>query len=214
MSFLILQDQEKVSRISRLIIAGNSIGKTKVLDNGSGKKSTDRKKYGYDSTTYNAEPTLALDSILSTLCATIPVSIMPGPDDPASVALPQQPIHQALFDKTKAFVPSTFECVTNPSWWDIDGVTIFGTSGQNIDDVYRYVENDHIDGGRVGLMERMLRWRHCAPTAPDTLCISPRKRHLFRVLPVSGSRSLCIRRNATYFLCRKSTSVLVSANAR
>jgi DNA polymerase delta subunit 2 len=100
---------------------------------------------------------------------------MPGPNDPASVALPQQPIHIALFDKAKSFVPSTLESVTNPCWWDIDGIKVFGTSGQAIDDVYRYVDDDHIDGGRVGLLEKMLRWRHSAPTAPDTLCISPSK---------------------------------------
>jgi DNA polymerase delta subunit 2 len=95
---------------------------------------------------------------------------MPGINDPASVALPQQPIHLALFDKAKAFVPSTLESVTNPCWWDIDGVKVFGSSGQNIDDVYRYVDDAHIESGRIGLLEKMLRWRHCAPTAPDTLC--------------------------------------------
>lgn len=159
-----------MSRISRLILAGNSLAKPKVIDHTTSKKPTDRKKYGYDSTTYAASRTAALDSLLTTLCSTIPVSIMPGPNDPAGVALPQQPIHIALFDTAKAFVPSALETVTNPSWWDIDGVKIFGSSGQCVDDIYKYVEDNHIDGGRIGLLEKMLRWRHCAPTAPDTLC--------------------------------------------
>jgi len=177
-----------VSRISRLILAGDSLAKPKPDDTIVPKKSTDRKKYGYDSATYTASPTLALDSLLTNLCSTIPVSIMPGPNDPASVALPQQPIHQALFDKAKAFIPATLECVTNPSWWDIDGIKVFGSSGQGIDDVYRYVDDDHIEGGRIGLMEGMLRWRHCAPTAPDTLCIhDPLIESDFRVLSVPGS---------------------------
>jgi DNA polymerase delta subunit 2 len=95
---------------------------------------------------------------------------MPGANDPANVALPQQPIHVALFERTKAYIPSMFECVTNPAWWDVDGVRIFGTSGQNLEDIYMYAEEDHVEGGRVALLEKMLRWRHCAPTAPDTLC--------------------------------------------
>lgn len=169
---LTAQDQQRVSRISRFILAGSSLAKPKVIEQTAPKKSNDRKKYGYDSATYTASPTLALDSFLTTLCSTIPVSIMPGLNDPASVALPQQPIHLALFDKAKAFVPSTLESVTNPCWWEIDGVKIFGSSGQNLDDVHKYVDDDHIEGGRVGLLEKMLRWRHCAPTAPDTLCMS------------------------------------------
>src|SRR5262249_24515767 len=110
--------------------------------------------------------------LLTTLCATIPTSIMPGPHDPTSVALPQQPIHTGLLEKAKAFTPNTLESVTNPCWWDVDGVKIFGTSGQNVDHVYKYVDDDHIEGGRIALLEKMLRWRHCAPTAPDTLCTS------------------------------------------
>lgn len=50
---------------------------------------------------------------------------------------------------------------------------MFGSSGQGIDDVYRYVNDDHVEGGRIALMESMLRWRHVAPTAPDTLCNAP-----------------------------------------
>ena len=165
-------EQSRVSRISRLILAGNSVGKPKTNGQTAPKKSTDRKKYGYDSAAYIATPMVALDFFLTTLCSTIPVSIMPGPHDPASVALPQQPIHVALFDTAKAFDPSMLESVTNPSWWEVDGVRVFGSGGQGLDDVYKYVDDNHVEGGRVGLLEKMLRWRHCAPTAPDTLCIA------------------------------------------
>jgi DNA polymerase delta subunit 2 len=42
-----------------------------------------------------------------------------------------------------------------------------GTSGQNIDDLNKYSHaNDQLD-----FMERTLKWRHIAPTAPDTLGI-------------------------------------------
>jgi hypothetical protein len=35
--------------------------------------------------------------IMTELAAALPVDIMPGPDDPANVSLPQQPLHQCLF---------------------------------------------------------------------------------------------------------------------
>jgi len=40
-----------------------------------------------------------------------------------------------------------------------------GTSGQNIDDLYKY--SDAKD--KLEFMERTLRWRHLAPTAPNSL---------------------------------------------
>lgn len=40
-----------------------------------------------------------------------------------------------------------------------------GTSGQNIDDLEKY--SDAKD--RLEFVERTLRWRHLAPTAPNTL---------------------------------------------
>lgn len=40
-----------------------------------------------------------------------------------------------------------------------------GTSGQNIDDLDKYSEAKD----KLQFMERTLRWRHLAPTAPNTL---------------------------------------------
>lgn len=52
--------------------------------------------------------------------------------------------------------------------WHYDVFLVFrflGTSGQNIDDLEKYSEaKDKLD-----FMERTLRWRHIAPTAPNTL---------------------------------------------
>lgn len=41
-----------------------------------------------------------------------------------------------------------------------------GTSGQTIDDIYQYLE----DNDRLGMARHTLEWNHLAPTAPDTLC--------------------------------------------
>lgn len=64
---------------------------------------------------------------------------------------------------------STFQSVTNPHEFELDGVRFLGTSGQPIDDLAKYSEGDD----RLDLMERTLAWRHLAPTAPDTLGCYP-----------------------------------------
>ena len=43
-----------------------------------------------------------------------------------------------------------------------------GTSGQNIDDLEKYSEAKD----KLEFVERTLRWRHLAPTTPNTLGIS------------------------------------------
>ncbi|CAG8770950.1 10224_t:CDS:2, partial [Acaulospora morrowiae] len=59
--------------------------------------------------------------------------------------------------------------VTNPYWCELDGVVFLGTSGQTIDDIYKYVNSED----RLKFAERTLHWRHIAPTAPDTLWCYP-----------------------------------------
>lgn len=168
--------------ITRLIIAGNSlaeaaplIGRDEVL---SSKKAS--KKYGYDSSAYNPAPIEYLDHFLATLLPTIPITLMPGASDPANVSIPQQPIHGALLPHSRAYSavpgptaeaaePGWFDSTTNPWEGEVQGWRMLGMSGQPVDDIFKYVEADD----RIEMMERMLRWRCCAPTAPDTLCTFP-----------------------------------------
>jgi len=170
--------QTDVSRISRLIIAGNSISEGSPLlahDELDAKKLS--KKYGYDSTTYNAAPTQHFDEFLATLLPSIPITLLPGEDDPANVSLPQQPIHPAMFPRSRNYIadmgstePGWFDSVTNPWEGDVDGWRLMGNGGQPIDDIFKYVEGDE----RLDMIENVLRWRCGAPTAPDTLCESTR----------------------------------------
>ena len=177
-------EQRQVSNISRLIIAGNSISTVdaKLEEEAADKKGS--KKYGYDASTYNPLPSQLLDEFLAQILPSIPVTLMPGASDPANSSYPQQPIHNAMFPsarmfageptqipaaaktKTAAQSPAWFDTVTNPWCAEIDGWRVLGTGGQNVDDVFKYVESDD----RLGMMEAMCRWRCCAPTAPDTLC--------------------------------------------
>jgi DNA polymerase delta subunit 2 len=186
------------SGIKRLIIAGNSIGISTVLDapstqtGAAGKKMAQAKKYGYDASAYNASPITQLDSFLAELLPSIPITIMPGETDPANFALPQQPIHRAMFPRSRAYCapppsgeekaePGWFDSVTNPWEGDVEGWRLWGSSGQNVDDVLRYLnfadEDGNIDTNgdaeeRLRIMEAMLRWRCGVPTAPDTICKS------------------------------------------
>ncbi|RDL41214.1 uncharacterized protein BP5553_01193 [Venustampulla echinocandica] len=175
--------QESISQIARLIIAGNSIAldpEAVSHDTTSNARKTVHKKYGYDSSAYNPTPTAHLDNFLTGLLPSIPVTLIPGATDPANVSLPQQPIHQAMFPQSRVYgasplqegeskQPAWFDTVTNPWDGEIEGWKVLGTGGQNVDDVFKYVESED----RLGMMEAMCRWRCCAPTAPDTLWSYP-----------------------------------------
>ncbi|GBB88103.1 hypothetical protein RclHR1_14620003 [Rhizophagus clarus] len=158
------EQQNISSKIARIIIAGNSLATVKMVPD-----ERKQKKYGYDNSLYDAEPLNKLDNFLEKLCSLLPVHIMPGQNDPADSTLPQQPILSNLLPK--AGKNPNFHSATNPYWCKFDDVTFLGTSGQNVDDIYKYIEIED----RLILAERTLHWRHMAPTAPDTLWCYPFK---------------------------------------
>jgi DNA polymerase delta subunit 2 len=186
------------SRITRLIIAGNSLGASVTTDAAAGSdknaaaKKAAPKKYGYDASAYNASPITQLDNFLAEILPSIPVTLMPGDKDPANFSLPQQGIHRAMFPQARAYsAPPArgedkpeagwFDSVTNPWEGDVEGWRVWGCSGQNVDDVLRYLNFESTELGldgetddsesRVRVMEAMLRWRCGVPTAPDTICM-------------------------------------------
>jgi DNA polymerase delta subunit 2 len=185
------------SKITRLIIAGNSLGASVTTEAASAgsdaaaKKKLAQKKYGYDASAYNASPITRLDNFLAELLPSIPVTLMPGDKDPANFSLPQQGIHRAMFPHSRAYCapppsgedkqePGWFDSVTNPWEGDVEGWRVWGCSGQNVDDVLRYLEFPSEDSSlgterddsdaRLQIMDAMLRWRCGVPTAPDTIC--------------------------------------------
>lgn len=166
--------QGEVSHISRLIIAGNSISTTAAATvPESAAPIDDKKKYGYDAASYNPLPSQLFDDFVAEILPSMPVTLLPGAEDPANASYPQQPIHTAMFPKARVFGPEPgqkkegwFDVVTNPWEAEVEGWRVLGTGGQNLDDVFKYLESDD----RLGMMEAMCRWRCSAPTAPDTLC--------------------------------------------
>lgn len=176
------QDQSETSTISRLIIAGNSLSEGNPIPSreavaAAALKNKGHKKYGYDSSSYNAAPTERLDALISTLLPSIPITLIPGDSDPTSTSLPQPPIHAAMFPHSRPYMarPNTaseeswFDSTTNPAEFDLDGWRFLGTGGQPVNDVYKYVSGEE----RLEMMEAMLRWRLTAPTAPDTMWCYP-----------------------------------------
>jgi DNA polymerase delta subunit 2 len=195
------------AQITRLIIAGNSLGSgaaahpsgSETPENGSSlkKKRQAPKKYGYDASSYNPSPVNSLDTFLAEILPSIPVTLMPGENDPANFSIPQQEIHRAMLPRARAYCsavrpevdnsptdivePGWLDNVTNPWEGDVEGWRFWGCSGQNVDDILRYMdlgaeENGNGEEGdgdvRLRVMEAMLRWRCAVPTAPDTLCTS------------------------------------------
>ncbi|KAJ0984786.1 hypothetical protein J5N97_003142 [Dioscorea zingiberensis] len=152
-------EQNIASQIVRLVIAGNSVEISQGLLAGQTLASKDQLQL--------SEPIKELDILLTQLAAAMPLDIMPGPKDPANFSLPQQPLNRCLFPGASVY--NTFISCTNPHHFELDGIQFIGTSGQNIDDLDKYSEARD----KVEFMERTLRWRHLAPTAPNTLGCYP-----------------------------------------
>lgn len=159
-------DRSSASNIVAAVIAGNSLAPPTRTE-----EEDKPKRYGQDQPTFSSAPTLALDQLLTDLCSTMPVHLLPGERDPASTAVPQQPIHFALLPRAGRF--DSLHRHTNPAWVSIGDRNLLGTSGQNIDDIFKYV--DETDDARIEMALRTLEWGHLAPTAPDTLWCYPFK---------------------------------------
>ncbi|CDR99417.1 hypothetical protein [Sporisorium scitamineum] len=158
-------DRISSSNIVAAVIAGNSLAPPT-------RNEEDKpKRYGQDQPIYSSAPTQALDQLLTDLCSSMPVHLLPGERDPASVAVPQQPIHFALLPRSGRF--DSLQRHTNPAWIPLGERKLLATSGQNIDDIFKYV--DETDDARIEMAMRTLEWGHVAPTAPDTLWCYPFK---------------------------------------
>jgi DNA polymerase delta subunit 2 len=124
----------------------------------------------------------------------VPVDVMPGPEDPSNYTLPQQPLHHCLLPRAARY--STVRLVTNPFEAWVGRRLLLGCSGQTIEDMLKYTrvetgpegegngvtEADAMEVDAASrpavdpvhrLLEDTLRWRHMAPTAPDTLPCYP-----------------------------------------
>jgi len=156
--------QALASRITRLVVAGG------LLAPKAGTAGHLAQPTSYASVKEQAQaldPLQDLDALLSELCETVDVDVMPGVADPTNYSLPQQPLHRCLLPQSATL--STFRRCTNPHAFEVDGVHFLGTSGQNVEDVMMYSTHER----PAEILELMLRWRHLIPTAPDSLSTYP-----------------------------------------
>ncbi|KAJ7734948.1 DNA polymerase alpha/epsilon subunit B-domain-containing protein [Mycena maculata] len=175
-------NQISAAQISRLIIAGDSLAPVvmAVKDEGLDEKERKGRRYGYDATTFSPHPTLNLAAHLLDVARTMPIHLLPGETDPSGVILPQQPFPRAMLGAVSSY--GSFTCETNPTYLRIVSGseaetsntvtrTLLVNSGQPLNDMFKYVASP--PATPLSLLESTLRWRHMAPTAPDTLWCHP-----------------------------------------
>lgn len=113
-------------------------------------------------------PLLELDAFLTQLSASVSVDLVPGESDPSNFSIPQQPMHRCLFPSASTY--STFNSITNPcEIKTTEGHAILVSGGQSSSDLLRVSESERYADN----LEKLLRWRHLSPTAPDTLACYP-----------------------------------------
>ncbi|RKP10662.1 DNA polymerase alpha/epsilon subunit B-domain-containing protein [Thamnocephalis sphaerospora] len=133
-----LLDQEEEADIVRVIFAGNTFSPLEVETDTRHSRRGGRNAPATAST----EPTAAqhADAFLLDVCSSLDVDLMPGELDPATHALPQQPILPMLLPHSSQC--SSLNTVTNPYWGNIAGNVVLGNSGQSLDDLIKYVDTE------------------------------------------------------------------------
>jgi DNA polymerase delta subunit 2 len=157
-------EQLSSSQISRLIIAGNSFS---PLDDGHLAR-----KMGTDSVnTFTPHPTQTLSSHLQDIAQVMPIHLLPGDSDPSGTIIPQQPLPRGMFPGASSY--ASFTCETNPTYIRLDPLerSLLVNSGQPLNDMFKYLPSP--PHTRLDILESTLKWRHIAPTAPDTLWCHP-----------------------------------------
>ena len=157
------EEQGEVAHVGRLVIAGDSLSDLT-------REKEEQNKALY-LTVGSAAGSIAavrqLDDLLVQAALTMAVDLMPGPQDPATCVLPQQPLHRLMFPQAGRL--PTLQSVTNPYAFVMAGRMIVVTSGQAVADILRNSELP----GPLEALEKCLIWGHLAPTTPDTLGLFP-----------------------------------------
>ncbi|KAF4681951.1 DNA polymerase delta subunit 2 [Perkinsus olseni] len=104
---------------------------------------------------------------LAQVARSVPVTILPGSQDPANFALPQQPLHSALFPESRKVKDLTAE--TNPARFQVGDCVFLGSTGACVKEVTQYsTSTDVLDALELTAGSRVI-----APTAPDTIACYP-----------------------------------------
>ncbi|KAK0228301.1 DNA polymerase alpha/epsilon subunit B-domain-containing protein [Armillaria fumosa] len=172
-----IEDQGSAARISRLVIAGNSLAAVVIPVKGEPQEGDEKKsrgKYNYDTTTFSPHPTQTLAGHLYDIGRVMPIHVLPGEADPSGTILPQQALPRGMLGRVGSL--GSLECETNPTYIRIGGSkgvarTMLVNSGQPLNDMFKYLACP--PSTRLSILASTLSWRHMAPTAPDTLWCHP-----------------------------------------
>ncbi|KAG8711180.1 hypothetical protein FRC09_020743 [Ceratobasidium sp. 395] len=147
-------DRALAQRVSRVVIAGNSLTAPPVEDE------RDSSRVSVSASTSMRQAVESLSDTLQEIART---------NDPTGAALPQQPMPGWIFRLDASEGSDAISMESNPTWIHSSGRSVLVHSGQPIDDIYLHtVETD-----RMVMACNTLKWRHIAPTAPDTLWSYP-----------------------------------------
>ena len=164
-------DDEFVSKISRVLVVGNSIKKKNMNKDTDGDENEEGKQNEtIVSRLRGVQPLEQLDLVLSQILSSVPLDLIPGENDPTNFVLPQQPLHPCLLPESARY--TSFRTTTNPYHSEIGKVSFLGTSGQNIRDIMRCTLRKSLKTP-CDALEMIVRFCHLAPTAPDTLGCFP-----------------------------------------
>ncbi|CAE6434858.1 unnamed protein product [Rhizoctonia solani] len=159
------RDRELARRVSRVVVAGDSLAAPLIEDE------RDSSKVSSSANTSLRQAVISLGETLQEIARTVPVHVLPGASDPTGTALPQQPMPSWIFNPQGQLGGGSeaLYMESNPTWVHSNGRGILVHSGQPLNDIYMHsVEDD-----RMSMVRNTLKWRHIAPTAPDTLWSYP-----------------------------------------
>ncbi|CCO28948.1 DNA polymerase delta small subunit [Rhizoctonia solani AG-1 IB] len=156
------KDRDLARRVNRVVIAGDSLAAPNIDDE------REPSKVSSLANTSLRQAVSSLGETFQEIARTVPLHVLPGASDPAGAALPQQPLPSWIFQPQgqTSEMSDALRMESNPTWIHSNGKSILIHSGQPLDDIYMHsVEDD-----RMSMVRNTLKWRHIAPTAPDTLC--------------------------------------------
>ena len=153
-----------LSRICRVLIAGNSIKKEGFMDNFAFVGAAKAQELYHKANKEVKKSMIILDNFLNEVSKTVAIDILSGDNEPNTRFFPYQPLNKYYFEKS--YKNSCFNAVTNPYYFELEGIKILGTSGHNIQDLRKSCLENQSD---IELLEATLKWGHIAPTAPETI---------------------------------------------
>uniref|UniRef100_A0A0K0FL93 DNA polymerase delta subunit 2 (inferred by orthology to a human protein) n=1 Tax=Strongyloides venezuelensis TaxID=75913 RepID=A0A0K0FL93_STRVS len=120
---------------------------------------------------------LEADKYFKSLTNCAPVHVIPGICDIGTGSWPIQVPYRGAYTICSK-LEKDFFLTTNPTFFETNGRTYLGMSGDSVADILRIRDNK----SSLDVMEQLLRYQHLAPTSPDHMSIFVSKSDDFMVL--------------------------------